>query len=236
MTLKPPLLSVLIPTLQERREQYEQMSAALTGQIRSHGLEDQVEVLNFSDNRERSVGEKRNSLLDQASGLFVAFVDDDDVLSDEYLPSICDAIRSNPDIDCVGIKLCITFAGTNPRSLIHSLRYQEYFSKNGTYFRPPCHLNPIRRSIAQRYRFEPVSYSEDIDWATRLCRDKALKREHYIDSTLYYYLSRRSYTYQWLLDHTEAIRHALGIRLANRILLKNRFLSLFSSLSRRGAD
>jgi Glycosyltransferases, probably involved in cell wall biogenesis len=232
MTARQPLLSVLIPTLIERREQFARMAAAIDNQIRSYGLEDEVEVLDLCDNRTLPVGEKRNSLLDRATGLFVAFVDDDDRLSEDYLVRICDAIRSNPDIDCIGLKLCITFAGAHPRTLIHSLRYQEYFSKDGVYFRPPCHLNPIRRSIARRYRFEPVNYSEDIDWAMRLCRDGALQREHYIDATLYYYLSRRRYSYQWLLDRTEPVRHALGIRLANRIRMKNRFLSLFSSASR----
>jgi hypothetical protein len=42
------------------------------------------------------------------------------------------------------------------------------FKQGGIYYRPAVHINPIRREIARRYRFEEVSYSEDIDWAMQL--------------------------------------------------------------------
>ena len=48
---------------------------------------------------------------------------------------------------------------------------QGVFLEGGVYFGPPYHLNPIRREIAYRYKFEDINYSEDIDWAMRICRD-----------------------------------------------------------------
>jgi glycosyltransferase involved in cell wall biosynthesis len=215
-----PLLSILIPTLESRRELCQQLCQKLGQQIRENALDEDAEIVWLLDNGEHSVGFKRNTLIERAKGEFVAFVDDDDDVSDDYVPLICRAIKDHPDIDCIGIKGIITFAGRHPRLFIHSVQYQDYFSKDGTYLRPPYHLNPIRRDIAGRYRFEDISYSEDIDWAMRLCRDGALQREYFLDRIIYFYRSRRSWLYQVLLDQSEPIRHALGLRLANRLRVK----------------
>ena len=95
------------------------------------------------------------------------------------------------------------------------------------YFRPPYHLNPVKREIASKYMFEDINYSEDIDWAMRICRDGALKKEFLIDKVIYFYNSRRSRYYQALLDLSEPFRHALGLQLANRVRMKRLLKSLF---------
>jgi hypothetical protein len=218
------LFSILIPTLESRRTQFERLQSTLNRQVHEHGLADAVEILSLLDNGEHSVGVKRNALIAKANGRFVAFVDDDDATSDDYVPLICRVIRERPDIDCIGITGLITFAGRHPRRFVHSVQYRHYFTRGGTYFRPPYHLNPIRRDIAARFRFADISYSEDIDWAMRLCEQQVLKREYFIDSVLYYYHSRRPWVYQVLLDRSEAVRHRLGLQLVNRLRVK-RWLS-----------
>lgn len=221
-----PILSILIPTLVDRQPLFERITAKLRQQIETNDLSDAVELLSLCDNREMTLGEKRNRLLHQAQGEFVAFVDDDDDISDDYVKLICQAIQSHPTIDCVGITGQITFQGKRPRLFIHSLRYRDYFSRGGVYYRPPYHLNPIRRVIASQYPYEPVSYSEDIDWAMRLCHDQALHSEFFIDTVIYYYDSRRSWRTQQFIDLTEAIRHPLGLTLANRLRIKRWWRSI----------
>jgi hypothetical protein len=144
-------------------------------------------------------------------------VDDDDDVSARYVDLIYQALIDHPAIDCVGIKGIVYFNGAHPRVFIHSLQYREYFSRDGVYYRPPYHLNPIRRAIALRYPYAAVSYSEDIDWAMRLSRAGALRREYTLNPVLYYYYSRRSWRYQRLVDWSEPVRHALGLQLANRL-------------------
>jgi len=222
------LLSVLIPTLQSRAEALARLLGHLNAQREQHGLGGDVEVLTLRDGGEESVGRKRNRLVEQAAGDFVAFVDDDDDVSDDYLPLICDALRGHSDIDCVGIRGVITFRGRHPQTFIHSLRYRDYFKRGDTYFRPPYHLNPMRRAVALRYRFEEVNYGEDVEWALRLCRDGALQSELFIDSPIYFYHSRRRWAYQWLLDRTEPLRHALGLRSVNRLRARRWLRSLFA--------
>jgi hypothetical protein len=212
-----PLLSILIPTIPSRRQLFERLLAKLRGQVASSSVGGEVEILALLDNHEHTVGAKRNRLVDQARGSFVAFVDDDDDVSDRYVPLICTALREHPDIDCVGIKGTVLFRGRRPRTFIHSLAYRAYGRQGDTLVRPPYHLNPMRRAIACRYRFEDVGYSEDVDWAMRICRDGALRREYFLDEVIYCYRSRRHWLYQWLLDRTECVRHVLGLQLANRV-------------------
>jgi glycosyltransferase involved in cell wall biosynthesis len=215
--MSAPILSLLIPTLELRRPQFSALHDALAQQIAQAHLESDVEILSLCDDGSQPTGAKRNALLERATGEFVAFVDDDDQVSADYVARICDAIRRHPGIDCVGIKGIVTFRGSHPRLFVHSIRYSDYSSAGGIYTRPPYHLNPIRRSIAAAYRFQEVYYSEDIDWAIRILRDGRLRSEEFVDAILYHYFSRRFWFYQWLLDRTEPVRHLLGLRMANRL-------------------
>ena len=209
-------LSILISTLGERQELFTRLVQKLTRQVKDDALEDQVEVLDFLDNREHTLGFKRNELIARARGEFVAFVDDDDDLSDDYIRSICNALREHPTVDCLGITGTVFFRGTHPHRFVYSLQYDHYFSRGGVYYRPPYTLNPIRREIARQFAFEPVNFNEDIDWAMRLARAHALRSEHMIDAPIYSYFSRRRWQWQWFVDVTEPVRHPLGLQLANR--------------------
>jgi len=169
---------------------------------------------------ERQERFQRNILLEQARGDFVVFVDDDDDVNDDYVRLICRVIEANPRIDCVGIQGRITFNGSHPHEFVHSVRYRRYFKRHSVYFRPPLHINPIQREIAVRYRFEDISYSEDIDCGMRMCRDRILKKEILIEEPLYFYDSRRSWHYQQFIDASETVRRILGLQLVNRIRLR----------------
>ncbi len=217
------ILSILIPTIQSRQKQFQELHKELDRQISEDSLFKEVEVIHFLDNKKYSIGYKRNKLINESKGKFVVFVDDDDGVSDDYVRLIYRAIKDNLDIDCIGIKGLITFRKRMPRTFVHSLQYKEYFSKGKIYFRPPYHLNPIKHEIAKKYRFEEINYSEDIDWAMRILNDNVLKKEYFINDVIYYYYSRRFWLYQYLLDISEKVRHALGLRLSNRIRIRRWF-------------
>jgi len=210
-------LSLLIPTLECRRDQLSRLVEGLENQVRHAGRDSDVEILSYPDTGEHSIGHKRNILLGRARGDFVAFIDDDDEVSERYIELICGALEQRPEVDCLGVRGIITFRGSHPCEFVNSLRYSDVFSRHHTYYRPPDHLNPIRRAIAVRYRFPDVSYSEDFYWALQMRDAGALQREEFIEPVLYYYHSRRRWGYQWLLDGTEPIRHKLGIRIVNRL-------------------
>ena len=224
------LFSVLIPTLERRRHLFARVYDQLARQSQACGADGLTEILHLRDDGEHSIGWKRNSLMAKAQGEFVAFVDDDDRVSEDYVRLVCEAIRAHPDVDCIGIKGVIEFRGGHPHQFIRSIRHADYEYAGGCYLGPPYHLNPIRRSIASRYPFEDASYSEDIDWSMRIARDGALRVEHFIDPVLYYYDSRRNWAHQWLMDKTEDVRHPLGLRLYNRLRLERTVRTMVSKV------
>lgn len=149
-------------------------------------MDDKVEVLYFMDNRENSIGFKRNALLRQSCGLYINYIDDDDDVHDHYIRMIYEKLKNNPD--CVSLKGIITFNRENPQIFIHSVQYKTYFQKDGIYYRPPNHLNTIKRSIASQFLFPNQSYSEDTDWAMQIVRSGLLKKEEVIEEPYYFYL------------------------------------------------
>lgn len=181
-------LSILIPTLESRKGVLEILLADLRGQAARFGLENEVEILLSSDEGQKKVGAKRNELIERAQGDFVAFVDDDDQVADDYVRQICETIAQNPDVDCIGFRGIFTRpGGAHQRQVVYSLHYKGGFEAGGIYCRPPCHLTPVRRSIAARYRYGDVSLGEDANWSNAVVADRILKKEAFIDKVLYHY-------------------------------------------------
>jgi len=206
------LLSILIPTLESRRTLCNRLCRDLEQQAERAGAAAEVEILTLRDDGSASVGAKRNELISMARGRFVVFVDDDDRVAGDYVERLVATIHTHPDTDCISFPAEITFRGKYPRLLLHSIRHEDWFYCRGQYLRPPCHIMPIRREIASRYAFAEVDYAEDMDWTLRMARDRALRREVLLDGPLYFYDSRRYYIWQWLLDRSQPLRHAMGLR------------------------
>jgi hypothetical protein len=177
--------SILICTLKERENQFSYLYNKLKKQVQEAGLEDKVEILFFLDDREHSIGFKRNALLRQSRGLYINYIDDDDDVHEQYVKMIYEKLQSYPD--CVSLMGIITINDTNPKTFIHSLRYRVYFQKDGVYYRPPNHLNPIKRSLASQFLFPNQSYSEDTDWAMQIAKSGILKTEEVIKEPYYFY-------------------------------------------------
>ena len=143
-----------------------------------------VEVLVDVDGGRQKIGAKRNVLLCRASGKYVAFIDDDDLVTDSYVKNILLGLES--DVDCCGMEGIITTNGRDPRKFIHSIRYGKWFESNGIYYRSPNHLNPVKRELALKVKFPCINRGEDFDYSKRLFR--LLKTEQYIKEPIYKYL------------------------------------------------
>lgn len=181
--------SILICTIDEREELFSKLYSKLISQISKNHLEGKVEILFFKDNRELSIGYKRNQLLQASHGEYVCFIDDDDDISDDYIQILYEKISHNPDT----VSLCgiLLQEGLPPRRFYHSIAYQEYTSLGRRCFRPPNHLNVIRASIAKQFFFADISYGEDTDWAMRICKSGLLKKEEQVNSPYYFYRYRK---------------------------------------------
>ncbi len=180
------LWSILICTIEGRETSFNALYEKLTKQIHDLNLQDHIEVLYYKDKRkEHTVGHKRNVLVEQSKGKYISFIDDDDDIHDHYIELISKKLVNNPD--CVSLIGIITFNGKRAKKFIHSIEYKSYFEKNNTYFRPPNHLNPIRKSIAAQFKFPEKFRGEDTDWAMQIARSGLLRTEETIDEPYYFY-------------------------------------------------
>lgn len=179
------LLDILICTLYSRRELFEALYAKLHGQIVRAGVVGRVGIRYMCDQKQMTVGEKRNRLIAESGAEYICFIDDDDDVSDDYVTVIVNALESRPD--CVSLLGVMTVRGKGERVFVHSIEYDSYFEKAGKLFRPVNHLNPVRRSAALRIEFLKKSCGEDTDWAMSMHRSGLLSTEVVVNKPYYYY-------------------------------------------------
>jgi hypothetical protein len=168
-----PKLSILLPSVPSRLEKkLIPLFNKLQKQIDRLKNPKDVELLCFLDNKRRSVGYKRESLVYIARGNYLAFVDDDDDIEDHYIEKAIDAIDNNPDVDVITFKESVFLNGNGPYTLTFELGYpnndpvQKINAK-----RPPWHSCFWKRSIAQKYHFPDLMVEEDWAWVSQLNRE-----------------------------------------------------------------
>jgi len=170
------LLSIMIPTLEDRKTQYLE---PLMEHLRKQQT-DEVNIDIRSDRGEMDIGTKRNLMLKEARGKFVAFVDDDDWVSDTYVSDILQAIKAHDALDCVGFWGEIYFSGELGGRMIHTTMCKFWTEVPGVYYRPPNHLNPVRAEIAKRFQFQSIRTSEDHFWSMDLKESGLLNYEVFL--------------------------------------------------------
>lgn len=176
------ILSILTPAIPSRMGQAMILATEINRQIGVLA----VEHLVLTDNKRRTVGEKRDALLRASRGLYVAFVDDDDWIAPNYVAKICESITFNPDV--------ITFlqsATVNGDKGIVEFRLgneNEAFKPNspGVTKRNAWHICAWRRSLAIQSQFPASNYGEDWAFAAPLCAIPNLREAH-IDEVLHFY-------------------------------------------------
>jgi glycosyltransferase involved in cell wall biosynthesis len=172
-------LSILICSLTERRNIFlDRLLNKLEPQVKDKN----VEILVLSDNAKRSIGQKRNDAIKMANGRYTCFIDDDDLVSDDYVDLILKEIRDwSPDV--IVFDALITFDEQRPK-LVKYGREFDYCEKQDAYYRHPNHLMVHKKSNIIEW-FKDIKTGEDDEWASRmLCRIVTQSR---IEKILYYY-------------------------------------------------
>ncbi len=183
------ILSILITTVEGREPLFNSLVESIQRQI-DDGYKSKVEILSLKDNKEITIGEKRNRLYEMANGKYAVQIDDDDEVSGSFVTAVIKALKY--DVDCVGYHEYGTGMGRPFRSDF-SLRYKEWKSSNGNdliggifkHVRTPFHKTPIRTELAQSVKFNDLRFGEDHDWAKRIY--PLLHTESYINEIMYFY-------------------------------------------------
>tara|TARA_Y100000310_G_scaffold268936_1_gene281838 strand:+ start:865 stop:1431 length:567 start_codon:yes stop_codon:yes gene_type:complete len=177
-------LSILICSLRRRAHFLERLKGILKDQVT-----DEVEVLCNIDDGQLTIGDKRQNLIEIATGQYTSFIDDDDLVSDDYVDLVLKAIEKKPDV--IGMHLIMETDGRLSGKTYHSLKYNTWFDEPGDdpswryYYRNPNHLNPVKRELALKAGFPPISMGEDRQYSSDLL--PYLETEEYIESPIYTY-------------------------------------------------
>jgi hypothetical protein len=180
------LWTIGILTVPERREFLDRLLKKLNDTM-MFSFANRIEVIVNSDNKIKTVGQKRNEIIDSANGKYLCFIDDDDIIGDYYISKIVWCLQSE-QYDAVSFYGMYYNNGIPTMSFHHSSLHGGHFKKDGIQYRPLNHLNPILTNYAKQIRFPEKNYAEDSDYCDRLLKSGLVKNETGIPFTLYHYL------------------------------------------------
>jgi len=185
-------LSILIPTLPQRKKMFNILHKNLMAQIdfvhTTHPSLGQVEIL-FDSSKKflkggLSVGAKRDALKCRATGDYLVFVDDDDIVAPNYLESVLRLSESNPDIITFrSLYKSSTYWGIVDMNLNHS--ENEQMNDTTIVKRQPFHVCPIRTTIAQQHSFPDINNAEDWGWMVKVLSN--CQKQAHSDQILHQY-------------------------------------------------
>jgi glycosyltransferase involved in cell wall biosynthesis len=190
-------LSILICSLVEREESLKLLLSNLLTQlgIYTHYAEHDkfyrldryvsggVEIIVCTDEYHFTVGQKRNLLLKESTGEYVCYIDDDDNVERNYIPSILP--HTSKGYDVIVFWAAYYSSGKFVKGVDYSMEFKKDAETATEYLRRPNHLMPVKRSIALQAKFESVNFGEDAKYAAKIL--PLLKTQYRIPTTLYHY-------------------------------------------------
>lgn len=165
--------SILIPTMTGRDATLQRLLTSVREKLQRIAPHLRVEFRIEYDNRESSVGAKRQRLLQGANGKYMAFIDDDDDITDAYIEDVVETIRGNHPVMRLRGQIY-------PYTFTHSLenKLTDKMARGDVFIRPPNHLNPMMTDVAKLVSFGDAIRGEDLDWTIRMARSGFLVSEY----------------------------------------------------------
>lgn len=176
------LWTIGILHLPKRAATYNKLIAELQKQITEAKAIDRIQIITDTDEGNKTVGAKRNNVVNLAEGQYISFIDDDDMVTPIYVSSVLKALKSEPDV--------VELVGYIPHydlPFIHNLNCGGHFKKDGIQYRTPNHLNTIKTRIAKQVPYKEISHGEDQDYSVRLWSSGLMKSEQLIGERMYVY-------------------------------------------------
>lgn len=179
--------SICIPTVVTRGELFQRLVDRLAPQVeKANG---QVEVVVFYNNFERQIGLLRKLLVDDARGEYLNFIDDDDLVVEDYVETILPLLDG---VDYIGFN--VEFWSNDTKIELpttHTIKNKGWYEDGTGFYRRGVHTNPVRTELARKYAgYEGSDYTknkpEDILYHDNI--SPHLKTEHYIPRDMHIYL------------------------------------------------
>lgn len=187
-----PLLTIAIPTITQREKVFNDLFNEFKRQCEPFG--DKIEIISICDNREMTIGEKRQKLNEMAKGKYVVQWDDDDWIHPDGIKLIMEGIETDVDVISYHYSSDIGIVDkvNHPRKV--SIKYKNVL-RDGIWWVSPDPKNPIKKEILDKVRFQDTSWSEEYYY--KLDIKSLLKTEYQIDKYIYMFLNRSGEPYDW---------------------------------------
>lgn len=177
------ILTICIATVPERESLLSRLLWTIERQ-----MEGNVEVLIHSGSE--GLGDKFNDMFSIAEGKYVVTVDDDDLVTDDYLDTILNRLYSDyftdeeSDVDFLGYKILCLADGRYWMTVDHN---PANLGKDWVGIdRGLSNKCPNRTSIARQFIFGN-DYSADATWCKEIERSGLIKKTAYIPTPMYVY-------------------------------------------------
>ena len=164
----PLIFSVLIPSVPSRHVQ----ACALFDKISQQAEGFDVEVLMLCDNKRRSVGLKREALVQISRGDYVAFVDDDDDVADDYIASIVPHAKrlAGSTVDVIIFDTLVTLNDGPDVICRHDLGFPNEQYNPAGFRRPPWQMHAWCGPLARTTPFPDLNCGEDWPWCEAMLK------------------------------------------------------------------
>lgn len=178
--------SILIPSVVDRAPLLDRLIKKLEPQVKQ--FRGEVEVVIFWNNYERQLGELRQLMLVDAKGEYLNFIDDDDLVVDDYVETIFPLLDG---VDYIGFMVDFFVNGSKVnRPVIHSLKCSGWNDDAAGFYRRAVHTNPVKRDLALEFANYDMSnykkeHPEDILYHNNM--EGHLHTEHFIPRPLHIY-------------------------------------------------
>lgn len=179
-------LEILILSLPQRKTFLSQLLSILEPQISALPLRkfDSVDVRIENDYANLPVGDRRELVRKKATGEYITWIDDDDLISPSYISSILPLLNG---VDQVGFRLQGYHNGKIMKPTYHTIENEDWYDDLSGFYRDISHICPMRRELALE---APMSGGEGEDWRWAEKMRGKVKTENYIPECMYYYLWR----------------------------------------------
>lgn len=177
--------TIAIPSVPARRILRTRLLDVIDPQVAEY---DDIELLILEDNRMRDLGPKRQALIDIAQGEYISFIDDDDLVAEDYVNTIYPLLRN---VDCVGFTGQISIEGAPWKDVFYS-KDNGWEETSEGYLRPPQHLTPVKTELVKQIPYTGHS-REDFEWAEAMKNAGLLKTENVTTKKLYQYFATSKY-------------------------------------------
>lgn len=207
-TRSEPTWTILVPTLGERRALFERLMGVLLPQLDPYA--GRARVVGWHNNGSPSLPKIRQTMVLGTTTDYLSFVDDDDLVSPDYVAEVMAALDERPDY--VGFQVQCYSDGVPTAVAYHSLEFRRWRNLPGRYERDISHINPIRTALAKRADFARTrsGAAEDRDWAGQIRRARLLRTQQVIPRIVYHYLFSTSREpglgSRWQTPHQKLIR------------------------------